>query len=129
MNETVISLAACMLFAAGIGLCTYLFVTLKQEMNRSRKESRELEEALRQNTASIREEMASIQETLKQLDRRTGELPQLASPMPGMNTTRRTQALRLHRRGDRPEQIAAALGIARGEVDLLLKVQQTSGAA
>ena len=43
-------------------------------------------------------------------------------PKPGMNVVKRAQALRLHRRGDRPEQIASTLDLPRQEVDLLLKV-------
>ena len=34
------------------------------------------------------------------------------------------EALRLHRRGDAPSEIAISLGIPRQEVDLLLKVHQ-----
>jgi DNA-binding NarL/FixJ family response regulator len=43
---------------------------------------------------------------------------------PSMNVTRRSQALRLHRKGDSSEQIAAALEVPRQEIDLLLKVHQ-----
>jgi cell division protein FtsL len=43
---------------------------------------------------------------------------------PGMNLTRRANALRLHREGATPEQIAAALEAPRQEVDLLLKVHE-----
>jgi hypothetical protein len=45
-------------------------------------------------------------------------------PKPGMNLTRRTNALRLRREGAAPEQIAAALEVPRQEVDLLLKVHE-----
>jgi len=45
-------------------------------------------------------------------------------PKPSFNLNKRAQALRMHRRGDSPRQIAAALEIARQEVDLLLKVHQ-----
>lgn len=47
-----------------------------------------------------------------------------AMPKPGLNLTKRSQALRMHRRGDAPEQIATALEIPRQEVDLLLKVHK-----
>jgi len=47
-----------------------------------------------------------------------------AIPRPGLNLTRRSQALRMHRRGEPPDQIAAALEIPRQEVDLLLKVHR-----
>jgi hypothetical protein len=47
-----------------------------------------------------------------------------AMPRPGLNLNKRSQALRLHRRGDTPEQIATALELPFQEVQLLLKVQQ-----
>jgi hypothetical protein len=52
-----------------------------------------------------------------------------AAPTPGtvrsgLNLTTRSQALRMHRRGSSAEQIAAALGLPRQEIELLLKVQQ-----
>jgi hypothetical protein len=43
---------------------------------------------------------------------------------PSMNVTRRSQALRLHRKGDSPERISAALEVPRQEIDLLIKVHQ-----
>jgi hypothetical protein len=47
-----------------------------------------------------------------------------APPRHGLSPPRRTQALRMHRRGESPEQIAAALGIPLAEVDLLLKAHR-----
>lgn len=41
---------------------------------------------------------------------------------PGLNFSKRAQALRMHRRGDPPEQIAACLEVPLPELDLLLKV-------
>ncbi len=46
------------------------------------------------------------------------------TPKPSMNLTRRSQALRLHRKGDSSERIAAALEVPQQEVDLLVKVHQ-----
>ncbi len=45
-------------------------------------------------------------------------------PKPGLNLSKRSQALRMHRRGEGPDQIAAALEIPLQEVDLLLKVHR-----
>jgi len=42
----------------------------------------------------------------------------------GINLSRRSQALRLHRRGESAGQIAAELGIPVQEVKLLLKVHE-----
>jgi hypothetical protein len=46
------------------------------------------------------------------------------APRPGMNLDRRSQALRMRRRGESPAQIAASLDLPLQEVDLLLKVHR-----
>jgi hypothetical protein len=45
-------------------------------------------------------------------------------PKPGLNLNKRSQALRMHRRGEKAEEIAAALELPRQEVELLLKVHR-----
>ncbi len=45
-------------------------------------------------------------------------------PKPGLNLNKRSQALRMHRRGETADQIAAALGLPRQEVELLIKVHR-----
>lgn len=52
------------------------------------------------------------------------EAPIPAQPKPGLNLSTRSQALRMHRRGDEPELIAAALDVPRQEIELLVKVHQ-----
>jgi len=43
---------------------------------------------------------------------------------PSLNLSKRSQALRMHRRGEPAEQIAATLAVSRQEVDLLLKIHR-----
>jgi hypothetical protein len=50
--------------------------------------------------------------------------PLAGLPKPGLNLNKRSHALRMHRRGEAAEQIAAALELPRQEVDLLLKVHR-----
>ena len=45
-------------------------------------------------------------------------------PRPGMNLNRRVQALRLLRRGENLEHIAAALGVPLCEIELLVRIEQ-----
>ena len=45
-------------------------------------------------------------------------------PKPGLNLTKRSQALRMHRRGEGADQIASALELPRQEVELLIKVHR-----
>jgi hypothetical protein len=88
-------------------------------------------------TSKCRHDIAAMKEctdtTLRELTLRVEEI--VARPEPeavqeysvvanSLNLTRRTRALRMRRRGDAPHTIAAALNISRGEVDLMLKVDQ-----
>ena len=50
--------------------------------------------------------------------------PVSTMPMAGLNMTKRSQALRMHCKGDTAERIAAILDIPLQEVDLLLKVNR-----
>ena len=45
-------------------------------------------------------------------------------PRSGFNISTRSQAIRMHRRGDSPGQIASALQVPLQEVELLLKVHR-----
>jgi hypothetical protein len=82
-------------------------------------------------TAAARENdnLKSLAERLEACERQVQELLQLpaaggVAPRNGLNLSKRSQALRMHRRGDDPEQIAVALEVPLQEVDLLLKVHQ-----
>ena len=77
------------------------------------------------------EEIQPLRESLDALSAQVHDLqrhPQTALPAgvpkAGFNLSKRSQALRMHRRGEAPEQIAASLELPRQEVDLLLKVHR-----
>ena len=85
----------------------------------------------RADTRQIHETVDQLQRSLLALAGEMRDLQQGSVPAPadgvfrsGLNLNRRSQALRMHRRGDPPEQIAASLGVSRQEVDLLLKVHR-----
>ena len=88
-----------------------------------------------QRTARGRERCEVASQTLKEavdalaakIQAAQQEAPLEAAPvLPrlGLSPPRRTQALRLHRRGEPPERIAAALEIPLAEVELLLKTHR-----
>jgi hypothetical protein len=56
--------------------------------------------------------------------RRQPQGPAPASPRAGLNLCKRSQALRMHRKGEPPDRIAAALEVPLQEVDLLIKVHR-----
>ena len=59
---------------------------------------------------------------LRDSEDRAGVLVAPEPPRSGLNLTKRSQVIRMSRRGERAENIAASLSLPRGEVDLLLKI-------
>jgi len=114
------------LSGAGLAGCLYLFLSAKRDLRaavrRLDKERMVMETAIRLISTEFRE----VAEKLRESEERTGMLVAPPPPRSGLNLNTRTQALRMHRRGDRPEQIAAALAMPESEVELLLKVQQVA---
>lgn len=50
--------------------------------------------------------------------------PAAGGVRPGLNLSKRSQALRMHRRGESPDRIASELEIPPQEVELLIKVHR-----
>jgi hypothetical protein len=88
--------------------------TLKERARHRENENRELADRLISLSTRVQE--------LEHAPAPTAAVP--AVPRAGMNLNRRSQALRLHRQGERPEQIASTLEVPRQEIELLIKVHQ-----
>lgn len=88
-------------------------VETRMETTREESESR---------AESLQQRLDAVAAQLRELERQPAVTLAPGLPKPGMNVMKRSQALRMHRRGERAEQIAAALELPRQEVELLLKV-------
>ena len=71
---------------------------------------------------SVRDSLEALAAQLHDLQNHPPVAPPPGLPKPGLNLSKRSHALRMHRRGEGAEQIAAALDLQRQEVELLLKV-------
>ena len=110
--------------AAGLALCLYLFLSAKREARRAERRAVETRQEVDRALDSVQQAIAQLRSGLmeaNELSRKLVEPPPAAS---GLNLTKRSQALRMHRRGESPGHIAAALVMPQGEVELLLKVEQ-----
>jgi hypothetical protein len=81
-------------------------------------------EASEEANASLRTALDSLTAQFQELRNQPAVISTPGLPKPGLNLNKRSQALRMHRRGDSPEAIASTLEIPRQEIDLLLKVHQ-----
>jgi hypothetical protein len=88
-------------------------------------EKRDMALTERSETAlnAMRTDLAALGGRLEEA-RSDAETAATAVIRPGFNLSKRSQALRMHRRGDAPERIATALGVPCQEVHLLLKVHR-----
>jgi mannose/fructose-specific phosphotransferase system component IIA len=105
------------MLAAGLIACLSLFLALKLEVRAVRRRAQESRDALAAQVQQMESALGHIRQSVTDIEERPGAVS------PGLNLTRRAQALRMHRRGESVETIAAALSAPRNEIDLLLKVQ------
>jgi len=125
MNSLVLPLALiCSLGLAAVGLSFLALFQVKAA-------ARNLDRKTRISHARFEASLADAQQTVSGLEHDVHELQQQTpitivpiTPRPGLNLSKRSQALRMHRRGSSPAQIAVALDVPLQEVDLLLKVHR-----
>jgi hypothetical protein len=113
------------LLAAGIGLCLYLFASLKGEIRgllRRSLEGRQKVEALEGALGDARLAAQALESDLRDLAHQAGMLVAPAPVRSGLNLSKRTQVLRMHRAGQDTAEISAMLALPRSEVELLIKV-------
>ena len=124
------------LLTVGMGLCIYLFVSLKRDIFRLDRRSSLAESGWTNAIADqrdyydssqkrLREEIGGLRQEINEVVNRVSLLTPSAPISNGINLAKRTQVLQLARRGNRPDQIAACLHVPQNEVDLVLKVQRT----
>ena len=73
---------------------------------------------------ALRDTVEALAAQVHDLQKHPFVAPPPGLPRPGLNLSKRSHALRMHRRGEGTDQIAAALELPRQEVELLLKVHR-----
>jgi type II secretory pathway component PulM len=116
------------LVAAGILLCLVLFLFAKVEIWRLSRRTESGQQRMQACLEELRQTLEEMRVALRDLEERTGVLVPPTPPRSGLNLTTRAQALRMLRRGETTERIAAALHVPESEVRLLIKVHQLTSA-
>lgn len=124
MNPAMMGLAILAgVMLAGVAASLWSLMWVRASLRAAAKKATLAEESSASAMAGLRRTIETLQARIEEVPLQAAPASQLA-PRAGWNLGRRSQALRMHRRGDPPEQIAAALEIPRQEVDLLLKVHR-----
>jgi hypothetical protein len=110
------------LLAGGLAAALALFLSVKQEVHVQARKTRARMDTLLQQ---LQEPQRQSSENEAPPREETAALPR-APFCSGMNLNKRVQAERLLRRGEDVNHVAAALGLPRREIELLIRVQKIS---
>lgn len=122
LERYLIPLAPYALAAVGLCVCLLLMVSMGSEIRRMKSALGGRRAAETRIARELETKVAELSERLREAEDRSGMLAPPVPPKSGLNVNKRTQVLRLSRRGESPENIALLLGLPRREVELLLKV-------
>jgi hypothetical protein len=117
-----IPLAPYALLAAGCIFGLFFLLSFDQEIRglKSRLAGRKAGD--KASTRDLKVQLGELHERLRDAEERAGIPIAPPSPRASLNLNKRTQVLRMYRRGERSENIAASLSLPRREVELLLKI-------
>jgi hypothetical protein len=122
LDRYLIPLAPFILIGINGVLCLFFFLCLEHEMRVMNLRWRRRQAAQESATVDLKAEMAELSARVQEAEQRSGVLVAPSPTKSGLNLNKRTQAIRMSRRGDQVEKIAASLSLPRREVELLLKV-------
>lgn len=115
-------LIACAAAVPVLTCALYLVCTLRVRRRPARPPAQAPARAPESDIARLEKRLEDL--TARQRAAEVAAAPPPAAVAPAFNMSRRTYALRLYRRGQTAEQIASSLGLAAGEVRLLVKVHR-----
>jgi len=119
-----LQLAPYVLLTLAIAGGGYVFLSLKAEIQRISKRLLKQQQQFEELRSSLATELEGAKVRLQEAEERAGLLVAPPPIRSGFNLSKRSQALRMSRIGEKPENIAAVLGLPRKEVELLMKVQK-----
>jgi hypothetical protein len=100
----------------------FFFLSLDHEMRLLRRASKRRHAAQEADAGELKTQLAQLAARVLDAEERAGVLVAPAPPPSGLNLNKRTQVIRMSRRGERAETIAASLHLPQREVELLLKI-------
>lgn len=121
-DRYLIPLAPFLLIAINGVLGLFFFLCVEHEIRimKLRADRRELSQ--RASSNDLKAQLAELTARVLDTEERTGVLVPPIPPKSGLNLNKRSQVIRMSRRGEQPEKIAALLNLPQREVELLLKV-------
>jgi hypothetical protein len=122
LQRYVIPLAPYMLLAVGCIFALFVILSFEKEIHSLKSRLGVRQSKDNAATCDLRVQLQQLNERIRDAEERAGIPIEPPSPKASLNLNKRTQILRMSRRGERTENIAASLSLPRREVELLLKI-------
>jgi hypothetical protein len=124
LSRYLIPLAPFLLIGINSVLCLFFFLCLEHEMRIMNLRWRRSQTSQESATEELKTHMAELSLRVLDAEARTGVLVPPVPPRSGLNLNKRSQVIRMSRRGEQVDKIAASLHLPQREVELLLKVYE-----
>lgn len=124
MNPTLLTLFPYLVGIAGLGTALFLFLQLKTMQLEFQTRWNKRQQLLQSELGKTRSLVQELAQRVEEAERRAEISGAPSSELKGINLNRRTQAMRLFRRGESAAQVASSLGLPQCETELLLKVHR-----
>ena len=122
LGTYLIPLAPFLLIGINSVLCLFFFLCLEHEMRIMKLRLNRRQNAQQTAADELKAQVAELTARVLDTEERTGVLVAPTPPKSGLNLNKRSQVIRMSRRGEQAEKIAASLNLPQREVELLLKI-------
>lgn len=122
LERYILPLAPYVLAALNSVLCVFFFLCLENEIRLLKKGVAGPHKPKDPALQDLQTKVEDLSLRLRDAEARAGITTLPAAPKASLNLSKRTQVIRMSRRGEPAENIAAYLSIPRKEVELLLKI-------
>ena len=112
-------------YALAAAICIFALIALfsfEKEIYRLKSSLAKRQAGDNASTRELKVQIEQLKERVRDAEERAGIAIAPVLPQASFNLNKRTQVLRMSRRGERAENIAASLSLPRREVELLLKI-------
>jgi type II secretory pathway component PulM len=124
MHNSILDIAPYAVSLLGAGIVLFLIIEMKRTLQ-------EFQTKWNKRQQTVQSELGRLRGVIQQLETRLGDAEKLSASQAGadpkvtsINLNRRAQAIRLYRRGESPEKVAASMNLPRREAELLFKVHR-----
>jgi hypothetical protein len=122
LGSYLISIAPFLLIGINSVLCLFFFLCLEHEIRIMALRWKRRQTAQESLTSNLKAQVADLSVRMLDTEERAGVLVPPIPPKSGLNLNKRSQVIRMSRRGEQAGKIAASLNLPQREVELLLKV-------